>query len=271
VQALVRSFGQQTTNISNLNLDRCRHLDVPLPPLPEQRRIAAILDQADALRAKRREALAQLDSLTQSIFIEMFGDPASNTKGLTKVPIASVANVSTGSTPSRAVQNYFGGHIPWVKTTELVGRRITDTEEKLTEVGLRAIRGKLHPKGSVIVAMYGQGQTRGRCGLLDVEASCNQACGVIHPSSHFDPTFLFCQLQLAYEQIRALGRGGNQENLNLQLLGAFEVLAPSLEAQRLFVERNHRIVSMHELELASLREVESLFAALQHRAFHGQL
>ena len=79
-QAMLRSFGQKTTNISNLNAARCMNLDVPLPALPEQRRIAAILDQADALRAKRREALAQLDNLKQSIFIEMFGDPVTNPK-----------------------------------------------------------------------------------------------------------------------------------------------------------------------------------------------
>ena len=80
-QATVRSFGQQTTNISNLNVERCLKLKLRLPPLPEQRRIVEILDKADALRAKRRAALAQLDTLTQSIFLDMFGDPATNPKG----------------------------------------------------------------------------------------------------------------------------------------------------------------------------------------------
>jgi type I restriction enzyme S subunit len=74
IQALLRSFGRQTTNISNLNIERSRQLQLPLPPLPEQRRIAAILDKADELRAKRRTALAQLNGLTRSVFLEMFGD-----------------------------------------------------------------------------------------------------------------------------------------------------------------------------------------------------
>lgn len=77
-QALLRSFGQKTTNISNLNIERCLQLDVPLPSLPEQRRIATILDKAEILRTKRHEALAQIDRLTQSIFVEMFGDPLTN-------------------------------------------------------------------------------------------------------------------------------------------------------------------------------------------------
>ena len=81
IQVTVRSFGQQTTNISNLNVGRCLRLCLPLPSLPEQRRIAEILDKADALRAKRRAALAHLDTLTQSIFLDMFGDPVASEFG----------------------------------------------------------------------------------------------------------------------------------------------------------------------------------------------
>ena len=135
-------------------------LSIPLPILSEQRRIAAILDQADALRAKRREALAQLDSLTQSIFIEMFGYPTTNPKKLPKRPIANVAKISTGSTPSRTGDKYYDGAIPWVKTTEVTGQNIWSTEENLTEAGFKAIRGKLHPVDSIIVAMYGQGKNQ---------------------------------------------------------------------------------------------------------------
>jgi type I restriction enzyme S subunit len=244
---------------------------VPLPPLPEQRRIAAILDQADALRAKRREALAQLDSLTQSIFIEMFGDTTSNPKKLPKLPIASVAKISTGSTPSRTGDDYYGGAIPWVKTTEVTGENIWSTEEKITEAGFKAIRGKLHPVDSIIVAMYGQGQTRGRSALLKVPATCNQACGVIYPAPDFLPAFMFHQIRLAYEELRALGRGGNQENLNLQLLGSFEILLPSLNLQNAFAIRIQSIEALKATHRAALQELDRLFASLQHRAFRGEL
>jgi type I restriction enzyme S subunit len=74
IQATVRSFGQQTTNISNLNVERCLGLLIPLPPLSEQRRIAEVLDKTDALRAQRRAAITRLDSLTQSMFLHMFGE-----------------------------------------------------------------------------------------------------------------------------------------------------------------------------------------------------
>ena len=81
VQRKLRSFANQTTNISNLDHKRTLELQIPLPPLAEQKRIAGILDAADALRAKRGEALAQLDTLLQSTFLDMFGDPVTNPMG----------------------------------------------------------------------------------------------------------------------------------------------------------------------------------------------
>ena len=81
VQATLRSFGNQTTNISNLNHKRTLKLQLPLPSLAEQKRIAEILDATDALRAKRRESHAQLDTLLQSTFLDMFGDPVTNPMG----------------------------------------------------------------------------------------------------------------------------------------------------------------------------------------------
>ena len=246
-------------------------IQIPLPPLEEQRRIAAILDQAETLRTQRRTALALLDSLTQSLFLDMFGDPVANPKGFIKQPLSVVAEITTGSTPGRGADGYYGGNIPWVKTTEVTGGEIHDTEEKLTEAGLKAIRGKLHPINSIVVAMYGQGQTRGRCALLRIEASCNQACGVIKPSEEFVPWFMFTQLLLAYERLRALGRGGNQENLNLQLLGSFEVLVPPLPLQQTFATRIASIEALKTTHRRALAALDALFASLQQRAFAGQL
>jgi type I restriction enzyme S subunit len=201
----------------------------------------------------------------------MFGDPTSNPLGIRKASLRSLANIATGSTPGREVQEHFGGNIPWVKTTEVKGEPIYDTEEHLTDLGVRAIRGKLHPAGSIVVAMYGQGQTRGRSGLLAIPASCNQACGVIHPSDHFDSLFMFFQLRQAYEELRALGRGGNQENLNLQILGAFEILLPARAQQETFATRSQAVESLKTIHRAALAESDALFASLQHRAFSGTL
>ena len=91
IQRKLRSFANQTTNISNLDHKRTLDLQIPLPPLAEQKRIARILDAADALRAKRREALAQLDNLFQSIFLDMFGDPVTNPMGWPPISLAAIS------------------------------------------------------------------------------------------------------------------------------------------------------------------------------------
>jgi len=94
-------------NLPRLSPTSLAELRIPLPPLPEQRRIAEILDKADALRAKRRAALAQLDTLTQSIFLDMFGDPATNPKGWPQVPIGDHASkIGSGATPRGGEESY---------------------------------------------------------------------------------------------------------------------------------------------------------------------
>jgi type I restriction enzyme S subunit len=105
--------------VKNLNIDLVKSVRVPLPPLTEQRRIAAVLDGAEALRAKRRAALAQLDSLTQSLFLDLFGDPATNPKGWPRKPIGEIGKVITGNTPPRTNPDYYGTHIEWIKSDNI--------------------------------------------------------------------------------------------------------------------------------------------------------
>jgi len=248
-----------------------KRIRIPLPPLPEQQRIAAILDKADEIRRKRETAIAKLDQLAQSIFVEMFGERKTNPKNYVKHPLCKISEISTGSTPSRNGSGLIGGTINWVKTTEVNGNFIGDTEEKLTVAGLKSIRGKLHPVDSIIVAMYGQGKTRGRTAMLTVESACNQACGVIRPNNSFSPKFMFWQLQIAYSDLRSLGRGGNQENMNLNLLGQFEVLIPPLPLQQQFANRINQLEQLKTKQQTALSQQNQLFATLQHQAFTGQL
>ena len=108
----------------NISQGVVKNLKIWLPPLPEQLRIAAILDKADALRAKRREALAQLDRLPQSIFVEMFGDPIANPKGWTKQALKELGKVTTGGTPPSAREGMFGGEIPFITPGDIESPRV---------------------------------------------------------------------------------------------------------------------------------------------------
>jgi type I restriction enzyme S subunit len=260
-----------TTGVPHINLRILREFVVEFPALCEQRRIAETLDKANALRAKRSAAIAQLDTLTQAIFLDMFGDPVANPRKWPTAPIGELAEIGTGSTPDRTNENNFGGYIPWVKTTEVNWNDIADTDEKLTDHGLRSSRCKLYPRGSIVVALYGQGPTRGRAAILAIEAATNQACGVIKPNGTYDCRFLFQHLKFSYRKLRELSRGGNQANLNMALLSRFIVLVPPLQRQLEFRERFDVVNNAKVLNQESLAKLDALFASLQHRAFRGEL
>lgn len=257
--------------VKNLNIDLVKTVKVPLPPVAEQRRIAAILDKSDALRGKRSEAIAKLDQLLQSVFLEMFGNPATNARGWRVSTIGDECDVGSGSTPSRQVEAYFEGNIPWVKSTEVNWGTIVETGERVSESGQKAARLRLYPAKTVVVALYGQGTTRGKCALLGIPATMNQACSGISPSKTVNPIYLFHYLRRCYERLRGESRGGNQANLNLGILKSFELPVPPLELQ----ERFARIVAKwdaqnHEL-FQGADHMDKLFSSLQQRAFAGTL
>jgi type I restriction enzyme S subunit len=244
-------------------------IKIPLPPLPEQRRIAEILDKADVLRAKRRAALVQLDTLTQSIFLDIFGDPATNPKGWPVDALRSIAETTSGGTPRRDVDGYFGGAIPWVKSGELHQAVVSATEESLTERGLAESSAKLMPLGTVLVAMYGA--TVGAVAILGVEAATNQAVCCISPSHTLTSEYLAHLLRKMAPSLLAKRVGGAQPNLSQELLRNLRIPVPPREVQRDFGQRLAVVAGLgRELETATAR-TDALFASLQHRAFRGEL
>lgn len=246
-------------------------LKIPLPPLETQKKIAAILDEADKLRQLNRQLIEKYDALTQSLFLEMFGDPVTNPKGWEKVKLEKISKITSGSTPSRNDESNFKGKIPWVKTGEVNGTTIYDTSEKISEEALNNSSCKLYPRGSIIIAMYGQGKTRGKCGILGIEAATNQACAVIPPSDKVNFSYMLSLLKLCYSDLRDLGRGGNQPNLNTGLIKKYEVINPPFKLQNEFEELFKKTENQKAQAQASLQKSEALFQSLLQRAFKGEL
>jgi type I restriction enzyme S subunit len=133
------------------------------------------------------------------------------------------SNIYSGGTPSRSKMEYYRGDIPWVKSTEIKFNRIKKTEESITELGLKNSSAKLCPKGSVLVAMYGQGVTRGKSAILDIDATTNQAIAIIEVGKNLNNLFLFYFLQHSYDALRNVGHGSNQSNLNLNIIKNFDI------------------------------------------------
>ena len=147
--------------------------------------------------------------------------------------VKEVATVSSGSTPSRNNPEYWNGGIPWVTTGELENGHIVSTIESISKKAVKKLNLAVYPKGTLLMAMYGQGKTRGTVAMLEIDATVNQACAAISPKGGSEK-FLFFQLQNAYEDIRKLSNTGNQENLNADIIKTFRVLwAPNPEQQKI--------------------------------------
>jgi type I restriction enzyme S subunit len=203
-------------------------LSVPLPPLSEQRSIARILLTIQEATRPSRVVEAAAVQLRHALRRSSFSEAS-----WPQVCLGDVCSVSSGGTPSRTQPQYWGGSVPWVKTGEIDYNIIRDTSEKITELALTESAARLYPTGTILLAMYGDGVTRGRVARLGIEAAVNQACAAIRPTDeHLASDFLYQYLAASYEELRALGHGANQRNLSASLIEAFSVPVPPLEEQR---------------------------------------
>lgn len=154
------------------------------------------------------------------------------------VNVGEVTNIRSGGTPNRGNPDYWGGDIPWIKTGQIDFNHIYEAEEFITQAGLENSAARMVPAGTILMAMYGQGITRGRVAILDIDATTNQACAAIEVASpDVNRDFLYWSLAGKYEELRAISeaRGGNQSNLNAQLIRDVKIALPDLETQRAIV------------------------------------
>ena len=146
--------------------------------------------------------------------------------------IEDMASVSSGGTPSRDNQAYWGGDIPWVTTSEIKKGVIFDTEQKITKEGLSNSSAKLYPIDTLLMAMYGQGKTRGQVAKLGIDASTNQACAAIIFNELCDVDYYHYFLQSRYDFIRNMANAGGQENLSAGIIKGIQIPVPPLPEQK---------------------------------------
>lgn len=278
IQTTVRSFGQQTTNIANLNLGRCLELKIPFPPLAEQRRIADILDRAEALRARRRAALAQLDSLTQAIFLEMFGDPALNSAGWEVVSLGDVmadgpqnglykhSSAYGQGTKILRIDAFYDG----VVTDVAALKRVLVTSDEQELYALRA--------GDVVINRVNSIEFVGKCALIpDVPERIifeSNMMRVHFSEKRCDPRFIVELLQTPFikAQIRKRAKQAiNQASINQTDVRSLTSPLPPVHLQTEFAHRAAAVERLKTTQRAHMAELDALFSSLQHRAFRGEL
>jgi type I restriction enzyme, S subunit len=153
-------------------------------------------------------------------------------EGWRRSTLGDIACISSGGTPDRAKPEYWGGDVPWVTTGEIQFNTITRTTEKISAMGLQNSSAKLFPPGTLLMAMYGQGRTRGQVAKLGIEAATNQACAAILLNEDIDPDFYFQYLSSQYNELRELGNAGTQKNLSGGILKGVAVPVPPYKEQR---------------------------------------
>ena len=252
--------------VKHLSVKQLRQIQIPLPPLEEQKRIAGILDAADILRAKRREALAKLDDLLQSTFLDMFGDPVTNPKGWEVKELDKLGLISTGSTPPSKLDGMFDGEIPFVTPGDLKETWV-NTKRSVTIAGAR--KSRTVNKGATFVCCIGA--TIGKMGKANEQSAFNQQINAVQWSCDVNNDFGFEMLKSFKGKIARDGASTTLPILKKSLFQKIRVPVPPLNLQQRFAE----IVTTVEEQKAKMRkhleQLDDLFASLQQRAFRGDL
>lgn len=255
-------------------------LQIPLPPLAEQKRIAAILDAADALRAKRRETLAQLDTLLQSTFLDMFGDPETREWPMAtveEVALPKKGSIRTGPFGSQLLHSEFVDEgIRVLGIDNAVANEFREGEARyITHEKYKHLRRYTVRPGDVLITIMG---TCGRCAIVPagIEKSINTkhlCCITLDPEKCM-PGFMhayFLRHRLARTYLERNSKGAIMSGLNMGIIKKMPILLPPLPLQRRFAAIVESAEQQKTRLRAHLAELDTLFAALQHRAFNGAL
>ena len=231
---------------------------LPVPPLAEQERIVAELDLLQGIIDKQKAQLKELDTLAQSIFYDMFGDPVVNEKEWEVKKLGSVLKTTSGGTPSKEHPEYYdNGTIPWVNSGDLHQMFIFDVPKHITQLGVENSSAKLFPIDTVLVAMYGA--TVGETSILKIESTTNQAVCGIFPSKHYLPTFLYCVLKYSQSFFIDRAAGGAQPNISQGIIKGFNLISPPMTEQEAFATKIEAIERQKASINASIAETQKLF------------
>ena len=275
VEAAMR--GVTGSRMPRANMKELFAMPVPLPPLPEQRRIVAALEERLATVERARQAArAQLDAaraLPAAYLRAVFeGEEA---RGWPLKPLGDLSEIGTGTTPATNVSAYYQGHIPFIKTAQIVNNRIDRADTHISEPAMQQYGLKLYPIGTILMGMYGQGKTRGQVAILDIPATTTQNAAAIVPRDELISEYLWYWLRRQYLHLRHLGFHGELAHLSLEYVKKLEIPTPGLGVQQRVVQQLTETFSeagklIEEIE-RQLKHIEVLSSSYLQQAFRGEL
>jgi len=271
-QRVFESLCTQWVNQASVRKDDLLFLKIPLPPLPEQQRIVAILAKADRLRRLRRTARELGDTYLQSVFLGMFGDPVSTPRGWKRAKVSELGQVQTGNTPPRSHPEYYGNYIEWIKSDNIVDDSLSPSKsrESLSELGLKESRSV--GTGSVLVTCIAGSLTSvGDVALTDRRVAFNQQINAVTPHRDVDPFFLYGLFKVAQPLVQGNATAGMKHIITKSKLEQLVLFKPPLSLQLQFAQIVQKYERLHVQQREAARQAEHLFQTLLHRAFRGGL
>lgn len=263
-----------------VNSTSLKTLQIPLPPLPEQKRIAAILDAADATRAKRRESLRQLDLLLQSTFLDMFGDPTRNPKGWDVKPLGHGVNSFEGGKNLMPTEDERADGIRVLKVSAVTSGEYCPEESKSFSNDEAVPPHQIVRTGDLLISRANTAALVGAVCYVWKTNSLEMLPDKIwrfvwNKDKRIDPLFMLHMARSAYfrEQLiqRATGTSGSMKNIGKSKMLEIPIPLPPLDLQHRFATIVEAVEKQKDRLRAHLAELDTLFASLQHRAFNGEL
>ena len=245
-------------------------IEVPLPPIGEQRRIAAVLDAAEALRVKRRQSLAMLDDLIQAVFHDMFGDPVHNRKGWRMASLTELGNLDRGVSKHRPRNDpvLLGGRWPLIQTGDVSasGGYITEFETTYSDTGLA--QSKIWPSGTLCITIAAN---IAKTGILTFDACFPDSVVGFTAGREGASEFVRSVLDHLQPILEQQAPESAQKNINLKVLRGLQVPIPPEKLMAAYASRVAEVAQQKTRVLEHLERLDTLFASLQQRAFRGDL
>jgi type I restriction enzyme S subunit len=244
VWAFVENLSQRSGGQTGVDLDQLRKYPFPLPPRDEQQKIINILSTVDAKIEVIDKQIIETKELKKGLMQQLLTNGIGHKKFkeslLGKIPkdwnivkITEIADVMAGGTPSTKEPTYWGGDIPWMNSGEINLRRVKEVEGRITELGLLNSSTKLIPAKSVLMALAGQGKTRGKVAINEFSLCTNQSLATIYNFKNTYYEFIFQNLESRYSEIRKRSTGdGGRGGLNLTIIKSIPIALPSLSEQK---------------------------------------
>jgi len=221
-----------------LTLGKLKEIPVPVPDNPhEQQKIASCLSSIDEVIADHIQKLELLKNHKKGLMQNLFPEEGEKAPKFRfkefkkdgdweKKKLVEIGKITSGGTPNRSNSEFWNGDIPWISTTLVDFNTINEANEYITEIGLQNSSAKIFPKNTILMAMYGQGKTRGKVAILGIEAATNQACAAIILKDKYNTDFVFQYLAANYDEIRKMSNSGGQENLSGGLIEIIPIPLP---------------------------------------------